>query len=281
MIIDSHTHYMEPLRPDRPHQAESIMHPFSVHELAAAADAVGVDRVVQVTGSAMGEDNRFSIEGAIERPDKVLGVVGRFDPIAPDVKARLAEYFAPAQILSLRLTLFLASSEHWLRENSLEAFLRAAAELSVPVCIHAPFQNAEMLATARRHGGVRFIVDHMNVRHEKNATAQSAFRQWKELIELAREPNVWIKVSYLPEAAMGSETYPFPTARQRMRELYDSVGAARLIWGSNYPVVRRACNYAQALDFIRKECDFLGAADRDAILGGNFLRDFAKEQAGR
>jgi predicted TIM-barrel fold metal-dependent hydrolase len=60
----------------------------------------------------------------------------------------------------------------------------------------------------------------------------------------------------------------------RFRELYESVGATRLIWGSNYPPAKRACTYGQALQFIRDECDFLTAADRDAILGGNFMKAF-------
>jgi predicted TIM-barrel fold metal-dependent hydrolase len=275
MIIDSHTHYMEPPSAERPHVNHSIMEPITVDEIAAHAAAVGVDRVVQVTGSMMGEDNRFSIEGAAARPDKVFGVVGRFDPIAPGVKARLAAYFAQPHILSLRLTLFLADSEAWLRERALEPFLRAAADLRVPVCVHAPFQNAELQETVRRHRGVRFVVDHMNIRHEQDATAQSAFRQWPQLLALAAEPNVWIKVTYFPEAAMGSERYPFPTARQRFRELYDHVGAARLVWGSNYPVVKRACSYQEAVDFVRVGCDFLSAAERAAIMGANAAAVFA------
>ena len=45
-----------------------------------------------------------------------------------------------------------------------------------------------------------------------------------------------------------------------------------MLWGSNFPVVTHLCSYRQALDFIRLGCDFLGEADRAAILGGNARR---------
>jgi L-fuconolactonase len=274
-IVDSHTHYIEPPSADRPYVNAAAMHPLSFDEIAAHAQAAGVDQFVQVTASTMGDDNRYSFEGFRARPDKVLGVVGRFDPVAPKVFERLERYLEQPGALAVRLTLFHAWSEPWLRERSIEDFLRAAAEFDMPVCIHAPGQTAELLATAKRHPALRFIVDHMNIRRERGMTADEAFGQWRDLLALAACPNVWIKVSYFPEAAMGSEAYPYPAARQRFRQLHEHAGAGRLVWGSNYPVVERACGWREALDFVRVECDFLDRADRDAILGGNFLRDFA------
>lgn len=275
MIVDAHCHYLEAERPDRPYVNASAMHPMTVDELASEADKVGVERLVQVTASAMGDDNSYSIEGAQARPDKVLGVVGRFDPVAPDVAGRLRAYAAQPHVLSLRLTLFLEESKNWLRDRALEDFLRAAAEIDFPVCIHAPFQSREMQETARRHPRTRFIADHMNIRIAPGMTAETAFRDWPALCSLAKEPNVWIKASYFCEAASGSESYPYPTARARFKELYETAGAARMIWGSNYPVVQRACGYREALEFVRTECSFLGKPDLDAVLGGNFLGEFA------
>ena len=75
---------------------------------------------------------------------------------------------------------------------------------------------------------------------------------------------------------MGSETYPFRRAQQHFERLVQSVGTSRLIWGSNYPPVARACTYAQALEFVQKECEFLSELDRALILGGNFYRDFMR-----
>jgi predicted TIM-barrel fold metal-dependent hydrolase len=39
------------------------------------------------------------------------------------------------------------------------------------------------------------------------------------------------------------------------------------------------CTYRQSLDFIRVHCDFLSAAEKASILGGNAARLFGLERA--
>ena len=75
----------------------------------------------------------------------------------------------------------------------------------------------------------------MAIRHNAIPGNTDPFFHWPELIQLAREPNVWIKVSYFPESTMKFEKYPFSAAQRYFRELYEAVGAKKLIWGSNYP----------------------------------------------
>jgi predicted TIM-barrel fold metal-dependent hydrolase len=276
-FVDCHAHYIEPERPDRPYAYPGTLAPITFDELADRAPWAGIDRVVQVTASTMGYDNRYSIEGAEARPDRVLGVIGRFDPLAPGVADRLAEYWAQPKLLGVRLTLFQdPAASRWLVDRALEPFLAAAAQQGVPVCVHAPFQNAALLETVRRHPGVRFIVDHMGIRHERGLAAHDAFRQWPDLMRIATLPNAWVKVSYFPEAVMESEGYPYPTAQQRLHELVEHAGHERLIWGSNFPPVERACSWRQSLDFMLEACAFLPTAHRDQILGGNFVRDFSR-----
>lgn len=274
MIVDCHTHYIEAHRADRPYVSAPIMDAITPDGLLDVVRQAGVDRVVQVTASTMGWDNRYAFEGAMLRPDGVAGVFGRLDPLAPNVGDRLRAFWSQPQALGIRQTMFGPGTERWLHERALDPFLIEAAAQGVPVALFAPFQAEQVLATVDRHPGVRFLVDHTLIRHEPGQTLQRAYRHWPTLIRLAGRPNVWTKVSHFPEAAWGEEAYPFPTAQRRMRELYEAVGADRLLWGSNYPPVQRACSYAQAIGFMREACDFLPGVDRDAILGDNFMREF-------
>jgi predicted TIM-barrel fold metal-dependent hydrolase len=54
-----------------------------------------------------------------------------------------------------------------------------------------------------------------------------------------------------------------------IRQMRDLLGASRLVWGSDMPNVERFCTYRQCLDYIRKHCAFMTAAEKDAVLGGN------------
>lgn len=287
MIVDAHTHYSQPHSDERPYDQEMVAaNPnirftkvVSVEEMIAKMPVLGLDRIVQVTQSKMGYDNRYAIEGALRYPDKILGVIGRFDPMAPDLESRLRKYYSNPVMLGVRFTLFTPTQRAWLRDGGLDPFLGAAEKLNVPVQIYAPDQLKESLAAARRFPGVRFLFDHMGIDNAHLRPHEETFADWAELIELAREPNIWMKVSYFAEASQASEKYPFPRAQQRFRELYEGAGASRMIWGSNFPPVEsvKACTHLETINFIRDHCDFLSAVDRAAILGKNFLDQFTRK----
>jgi predicted TIM-barrel fold metal-dependent hydrolase len=271
MIIDTHVHYWERSTPARPHAADGIIwgDELLAEDLFAEAAAAGVDRIVQVTASLMGYDNRYSIEAARKYPDKVVGVFARFDPLAPDVAGRLKELMAQDRMIGIRLTLHQPPYDRWFRDEMVHDFLKAAQDQKVPVEIFAPFQTDEITKVALAYPGIQFLIDHMTIRIMKEYPDR--FFKWQEVLRLGELPNIWMKVSYFPEAAVGSESYPFVHSQQRFKQLYDHIGAGRMVWGSNFPPVKRACSYKQSVDFIKDECHFLTATDKAAIFGQNFL----------
>ncbi|HTK00363.1 MAG TPA: amidohydrolase family protein [Bordetella sp.] len=269
MIIDSHLHFYD--IPDKGPGREDEDDHLGFGDIRRNARVVGVDQVVQVTPMAAGYDNSHSFAMAERHPDFVAGVVARLDPMAPGIEESLRALMDHPKMLALRLTLIEDHNTAWLADRTLDGFFTMAQEMGVPIELFAPFRVAEMHETVRRYPGIRWLIDHMGLRYYAGKDNSGAFRQWPELLRLAAEPNAWIKCAYFPEAAKDLESYPFPAAQQRLRELYDAVGSSRLIWGSNFPNVRRACTYDQAVDFIRRECDFLSTADRAAMLGTNLL----------
>jgi predicted TIM-barrel fold metal-dependent hydrolase len=272
-VVDTHIHYWAEPTPDRPHDPEGIHWGAAItaEMLLERASAAGVDRIVQVTPALMGFDNRYGIEAALKYPDRIDGVFGRFDVLAPGVDARLRELMAQPKMLGIRVTLHQPPYDTWLRDGTLEPFLTAAERQGVRVQLFVPYQARELQTTARRFDGIQFMVDHMGIRRMPGEPPDR-FADWPNLIDLAREPNVWIKVSYFPEAAPDHERYPFQTSLRRFREYYEATGSERMIWGSNYPPSGRACTYRESVTFITEACEFLTAADRRAILAENFSR---------
>ncbi len=274
MIIDTHVHYTQSATPDRPylHPRGSVW-PISVDDLLVQSGACAVNQVVQVTASCMGYDNRYSFEGAYSRPDEVFGVVGRLDPFGPDLQARIERFMEQPKAIGIRQTLHHDWASHWLQEGRLDLFFSEAEKLNIPVFIYAPDQAEQLIGVAQRYPGMRLVVDHTCLQH-KAQSIQGVFAHWPNVIKLAQLPNVWMKVSYFPEAAAQFEQYPFLTSQQRFQELYESIGAQRMVWGSNFTPLTELCSYANALNFMKVECKFLSPLDRLAVLGGNFSRDF-------
>ena len=91
------------------------------------------------------------------------------------------------------------------------------------------------------------------------------------MLDLEPLPNVFLKVSYFPEAT-AADGYPFARGQRLMQTVYERFGADRLMWGSNFPPVLTACTYEEALRFMSEACDFLTPEDRARILGGTARR---------
>jgi len=274
VIIDSHLHFYQAPRPGS--QFTHVRDHLSFAQVRGAAQAIGVDRFVQVTPAAVGYDNSYSFAIAAQEPASVFGVIARLDPADPAIEEQLRDAMLRPAMLAYRITLIEKHQESWLEERALDRLFSFAQERGVPIELFAPFRVAATHETVRRFPGVRWLIDHMGLRYYEGKDNSASFRQWDDLVALAQEPNAWIKCSYFPEAAKDIESYPYPLAQQHLRRLRDAAGADRLVWGSNFPNVRRACSYQQALDFVRVECDFLSDQERAGLLGDNFARYVAR-----
>ena len=266
-IIDSHVHFWEPERVDRPWHPGGVIlgPPLSVDHLLADAFTAGVTKIVQVTPSVMGFDNRHGIEEARRHSDRIVGVIGRFDPTLPELPERLAEFASEPAVLGVRVTLIKEWTE-WLRDGILEPLMHEAGKIGLRVQLYGPYQSSEMLAAAKRHPDTTFLIDHTALDHYDS----NPFKDWPNLLQLALAANVYTKVSYFPEAS--KDGYPFRTAMPFFRELFERVGPDRLIWGSNYPPSAAASTYAHNIDFIQTQATFLEEDDKAKIFGGTFLK---------
>ena len=70
----------------------------------------------------------------------------------------------------------------------------------------------------------------------------------------------------------GEWDYPMPQVRPTLESLVRRIGADRLMWGTDIPMVLRFQTYRQSLDYIRSYCEFLRPNEMDMVLGGNLAR---------
>ena len=66
--------------------------------------------------------------------------------------------------------------------------------------------------------------------------------------------------------------YPWKEAEPAVRQCVERIGADRLMWGTDMPMVARFCTYRQSMDQFSVHCDFLSDAERADILGGTVAR---------
>ncbi len=62
--------------------------------------------------------------------------------------------------------------------------------------------------------------------------------------------------------------YPMTEVKAVIEECVTKIGADRLMWGTDMPIVMRSWTYEQNVRFMQKSCDFLSDDERDMIMGG-------------
>ncbi len=123
-----------------------------------------------------------------------------------------------------------------------------------------PRHLAPLRTFAERHPALRIVIDH----GAKPEIARGRFADWRrDMAALAAFRHVSVKLSGLLTEAGGQ---PPVAVRPYAETLLDLFGPDRVLWGSDWPVLRLAGEYQTWLDQCR---DIVPAEHHDAVFGAN------------
>ena len=263
-ITDSQVHVITRHTPERPWlRGDGELHgwrEFTVERLLAEMDAAGVARAVVVPPSTEGDRNDTSLQAARAHPDR-LKVVGRLDITAPSSRTALASWLDEPAMAGLRVTFNRAWSAAWLTDGTADWLWPAAEAAGIPLYAHVPGQVRLLGPVARRHPGLKLIVDHLGV--GAGARPDAVEEAVGDLVALAREPNVAVKASAVP--TLTEEPYPFASTHHWVRAVVDAYGPRRVFWGSD--ITRLRCPYRECVSLFTEQLDFLSNDDLTWIMG--------------
>ena len=155
------------------------------------------------------------------------------------------------------------------RRPAFIAGVRAAGErgLSFDICVKHP-QLASAVDLARACPDTRFILDHAG----KPDIRGRLLDPWRaDITALARLPHVVCKLSGLVTEA-DPAAWTVDDLRPYVDHLLASFGPGRLMFGSDWPVVKLASTYTRWLDAALALLQPLPPAERDAVLSANARR---------
>lgn len=244
MIIDTHTHFYDPTRPQGvpwPNPDDAVLYRTVMpDDYKTLAVPEGVTGTVVVEASKWVEDNQWILDLAANEPF-IVGFVGHLEPDAPDFADNLVKFSANPLFRGIRL-----GTGH-LQAIGDEAFLKniemlAEKQLALDLLIN-PETLSALPALVEHTPEMRVIINHIaGVR----VSADPPDPAWVSAIqEVARYPNIYCKVSGLAEhtgqiPAPEAPAFYAPT----IDVLWDAFGEDRLIYGSNWPVSERFAPYA-------------------------------------
>src|SRR5438552_16175415 len=273
MIVDSHCHAWRfwPYEPPVPDPSSRPV----VEQLLFEMDQCGVAEAVLVAAR---------IDHNPDNNDYVAECVRRFSPRLyqfadvdcmwtstyhnPGAAERLAEAVHTYSLRGFTHYVDAADDGSWFFSADGQEFLKTAAGLNQIVSIHLPVQLQPTLRRlAEQFPDTPFVCHHMAYPVTEQGPDGEAL---KSILESAARTNSHVKLSGLHYAAPTGWDYPHSASRYIVRALYEAFGPERLHWGSDYPVVRWAMTYRQALEVIRTHCSaIIPAGDMERVLGGS------------
>ncbi|HAB17579.1 MAG TPA: amidohydrolase family protein [Verrucomicrobiota bacterium] len=263
-IVDTHTHFYDPGRPEGvpwpPADDPVLSRTVLPAEFESLAKPFGVIGTVVVEASPWVEDNQWLLELADQNPF-LLGIVGNLKPGTPDFKTQLRRFVQNRRFCGIRVggDTLEAALAGGAAQNDLRQL--ADSNLSLDLLI-----GPEQLPGAAQLGNaipdLRIIVDHCaNV-----PVGSPPPNLWIAGLSACHyAPNVSMKVSGLVEGT-GRRGGQAPTDLAYYRSVLDSLwatfGEDRLIYGSNWPVCLHFASYATVLAIVEEY--FTAKSERSA-----------------
>lgn len=273
-VIDAHFHLWQVGRhgfewptPD----LTAIYRDFATPDLRAAAGE-DLRGAVAVQSQPSDADTQWLLRLA-ETDPLILGVVGWTDLSAPDADARVAELARHPKLKGLRPMLQGLPDDNWILRPDVAPALSAmqAAGLVFDALVFTRYLSA-IEAVAQRYPDLRIVIDHAAKPPIATTQAQpEATRDWIEaMTAMARHPNVVCKLSGLFTEMRLDQ--PFDEAAPYVAHLLTIFGPQRLLFGSDWPVVRLNGDWQKWKHWLEDQLNPLTPAERQAIFFTNAKR---------
>ena len=257
-IVDAQVHIWRNNKPTNP--AHRQVSDFSQHDLLKEMDDAGVDAAVIHPPGWDPNSNELAVEAAREFPDR-LAILGNFPLDRPESRALIDGWTRRPGMLGLRFTFLQPHQRTWPADGTMDWLWPVAERAGLPVALLAASFLPLVGQVAERHRGLPLIVDHLG--RPSGTKDEAAWANLRELLALAKHPNVAVKATGAP--SYSSEPYPYRNIHGYLRQIYDAFGPERMFWGTD--ITRMPCAWRQCVTLFTEELPWLSARDKELIMG--------------
>lgn len=275
MIVDAHQHFWSLERGDYGWlgpELTSLYRDFLPVDLQPRLAEIGVGTTVLVQAAASEAETRFLL--GIARSTPFVGaVVGWVDMAAHDAPERIARLKAEGAgyLKGIRPMLQDLADDAWVALPALDRAFQALIDhqLTFDALVH-PRHLQHLQRRLDRHPELRVVIDHC----AKPDIANDGFGAWSAALHsLAHNSHALCKLSGLLTQLSPGQSHE--RVHSYTEHVLDSFGASRVMWGSDWPVLNLASDYATWFALSRSMLAALPAADLAAVLGGNAARFYS------
>ncbi len=266
MIVDTHTHFYDPSRPQGvpwPREDDAFLYRRILPEdFKREALAEGVTGTIVVEASAWVEDNQWILDLA-DDDHFLLGLVGHLEPEDARFESDLDRFAEHALFYGIRLGKAPVDDPVYL--GAMEQLV--AHDLTLDLLV-SKTGLPDVAACAARFPALRIVLNHLA---HVPVTGGQPDEEWITGIRTAAaHPNVYCKISGMVELAQVAPPPEDPDYyRPVLDVLWNAFGEDRLLYASNWPVSWRYAAYRQVQSLAAACFEPKGSEALEKIMGQN------------
>ena len=267
MRIDAHQHFWRPSRGDygwlTPQAHPAICRKFLPADLQPLLLDAGIERTILVQAAPTAAETDYLLGLAAETPF-VAGVVGWTDFEAQNAAQQIAALAQQSKLVGLRPMLQDLDDDAWILRPAVATSLDAVEAEGLRFdALVTPRHLPHLARCLAARPGLRAVIDH----GAKPDIAGGGLDSWATQMQaIAADTGAYCKLSGLVTEAGGRWTEE--DLKPYIDVLLDAFGPARLMWGSDWPVVNEAGGYAAWHSAAWALAEGCTRDERDLIFGG-------------
>lgn len=277
--IDAHQHFWDPgrgdygwLRADDPSVA-ALYREFLPAHLEPILTAAEVERTVLVQAAPSEAETEFML-GLAGRHAFIGAVVGWVDVSRASSANTVERWSEYPKFRGVRPMLQDLPDDDWIAHAPDSAVIDTLVRRRVGFdALVRPRQLPGLVRFVDAHPEISVVIDHAAKPQLAEGWSSGWAATWDRCMQaLARHPQVVCKFSGLLTEAPLAARQSLRAGIDAVRPVWDALlrwfGPARLMWGSDWPVVTLACDYARWLAVADALVGELSAAERDRVWHG-------------
>ncbi len=276
-MIDAHQHFWNPGRGDygwMPADDPVLSRPYGPDELEPQIAAHRIEGTVLVQAAPTIHETEYML-GIADATPHVKGVVGWVDFERAADRDQLERLSVHWKFKGVRPMIQDIADVNWMLRPDVQWGFEAVAELGLTFdALGFPRHLANFLTIAKRYPSMPMVIDHCM----KPAIADGSdlqFREWADGMARLAEAGAWCKLSGLVTEA--GPDWTVETLRPYAEHVLAAFGPDRVMWGSDWPVVRLRCEYGRWRTAAEELCAGLSDNGKERVFGGSAIEFYGLE----
>lgn len=267
VMVDAHHHFWNPARGDygwMPPDDPVLSRSYGPADLAADLHATGVQQTILVQAAPTTEETEYLL-GIADATPHVAGVVGWIDFEDSSQRKTLERLANHPKFKGVRPMIQDLPDNTWMLRDDIQWAYKAIVELDLTFdCLGFPCHIPHFLTLLQRYPDMRAVLDHCLKPQLRDQTPGS-LRDWQDGMSALAGTGTFLKLSGLVTEA--DKTVETEALRPYTDHALAAFGPGRVMWGSDWPVVRLRAEYRDWHALAHRLTDHLDAAAKRAIFG--------------